>query len=312
MKRQNRDQLPSSANVPQKSSLLRLAYDDFLLSREVMRCSDKTLIHYRYSTGQFVDWLEGHGVTAPTEIRPAHVRARLAEVAGMGVKDTTQHVHARGIKTFLRFLQSEQYIQAEIKIVMPRLDHKRMPSLSVDEVHRVLKHCENPRNTALILLMVDSGLRLAETCALTWGDIDAKSGLVRVVRGKGGKARSVVVGAKTRRALIAYRRWCIQLTGRDLTDADGVWLSLNTHEPIKANAITLALRRIGKAAGINLSPHMLRRTFATFSLRAGMNPLHLQGLLGHSTLEMTRRYVQILDEDLKEAHEKYGAIDTWL
>ncbi|MCK5635711.1 MAG: tyrosine-type recombinase/integrase, partial [Anaerolineales bacterium] len=60
------------------------------------------------------------------------------------------------------------------------------------------------------------------------------------------------------------------------------------------------------------TPHALRRTFATLSLKAGMNLIHLQGLLGHSTLEMTRRYLQVLDEDLVDAHRSHGPIDTFL
>jgi len=53
----------------------------------------------------------------------------------------------------------------------------------------------------------------------------------------------------------------------------------------------------------------LRRTFATLSLRAGMDVFQLQALMGHSSLEMTRRYVSLLDEDLIKAHKKHGPID---
>jgi len=73
-----------------------------------------------------------------------------------------------------------------------------------------------------------------------------------------------------------------------------------------------ALLRIGKKAGIHISPHALRRTFATLSLKAGMNLIYLQGLLGHSSIEMTRRYVQTLDEDLLKAHQEHGPIDSIL
>lgn len=70
--------------------------------------------------------------------------------------------------------------------------------------------------------------------------------------------------------------------------------------------------RMGKRAGIKLSPHALRRTFATLALKAGMNVFQLQGLLGHSSLKMTRRYVAMLDEDLVDAHKKHGSIDHLL
>lgn len=58
------------------------------------------------------------------------------------------------------------------------------------------------------------------------------------------------------------------------------------------------------------SPYRQLRTFATLSLRGGMNPLHLQGLLGHSSLEMTRRYVSMVDSDLLAAHKEFGPVDN--
>jgi site-specific recombinase XerD len=71
-------------------------------------------------------------------------------------------------------------------------------------------------------------------------------------------------------------------------------------------------QRLQKKTGVKVTPHSLRRTFATMSLRAGMNPIHLQGLLGHSTLDMTRRYIQMVDDDLVQAHKEHGPVDTMM
>ena len=72
------------------------------------------------------------------------------------------------------------------------------------------------------------------------------------------------------------------------------------------------LLRIGDRAGIKVTPHALRRTFATLSLRAGMNLIQLQALLGHSSIDMTRRYVELLDEDLLEAHKEHRPVDMYI
>ena len=295
-----------------ESSPLRLAYDDFLLSREVMRCTPKTMEHYRYSAGGFVAWLEARHIEQPTQIKATHIRAYLADVAAKGVKDTTLHVHARGVKTLIRFWNAEGYISQAIPVQMPRLDTKRLPCLDAEGLRKLVNACEQPRDRALVLLMVDTGLRLAEVSALTWNDVDVKSGLVRVVRGKGGKARSVVVGATARRALLAYRRWLAQAYEKEPQPGKALWLNLRSGEPLKPKGIAEVLKHLGKKAGVLANPHSLRRTFATLSLRAGMSPLHLQGLLGHSTLEMTRRYVQMVSDDLQQAHKEHGPIDRWL
>jgi len=281
------------------------AYTDFILSRQAMLCLPRTISWYSFTLGKVLDWLVENGVTTPDEIQARHIRAYLSEMAVRGMSDSYINNHARAIRTLLRFLHKEKYIPKEVTFQMPAIAQKRLPVLSGEDVKRLVTACQTARDKALILLMVDTGLRRAEVCALNWEDIDISSGLVRVVRGKGGKARSVVVGVTTRRALLAYRR---QLN----PDADQPLFQTKQGGRLTGNGLRSLLLRLGERAGIEVSPHALRRTFATMSLRAGMNLLHLQGLLGHSTIEMTRRYVQMLDDDLLEAHRVHGPIDNFL
>jgi len=281
------------------------AYTDFILSRQAMLCSPKTLSWYTFTLGKVIDWLVENGVTAPDEIQARHVRAYLSEMAVREVSDSYINNHARAIRTLLRFFHTEKYIPEPVTFQMPTIAEKRLPVLSGEDVKKLVSFCREKRDKALVLLMVDTGLRRAEVCALNWGDVDISSGLVRVVRGKGGKARSVVVGATTRRALLAYRR---QL----YPDGDQPLFQTQQGNRLTGHGLRSVLLRLGERAGVQVSPHALRRTFATMSLRAGMNLLHLQGLLGHSTIEMTRRYVQMLDDDLLEAHRVHGPIDNFL
>jgi integrase/recombinase XerD len=72
------------------------------------------------------------------------------------------------------------------------------------------------------------------------------------------------------------------------------------------------LTRLSKRTNINISPHALRRTFATLAWKAGMSLVDIQGLLGHSSIEMTREYIQALTDDFIEAHKAHGPIDMFL
>lgn len=81
---------------------------------------------------------------------------------------------------------------------------------------------------------------------------------------------------------------------------------------LSPNGLHSLLNRIGKKANLHITSHALRRTFATLSLQAGMNLIQLQAIMGHSSLEMTRNYIQMLDEDLVEAHKAHGPIDSFL
>lgn len=181
------------------------AYTDFVLPRQAMNCTPVTMSFYRFTAGKFLEWIESQSVTHPAEITARHVRAFLAELTRRGLQDTTRHDYARAIRTLLRFWHTENYIPTLIKFDMPRLEKKRLPVLTADQLREILK-ASNARDKAVVLFMVDSGLRRAEVIRLNWGDVDMQTGLVEVKQGKGKKDRSAVIGATTRRALLGYRR----------------------------------------------------------------------------------------------------------
>ena len=294
-----------SPNRHKLCDALEDAFLDFLLSREAMLCSPATMKFYKFTGGKIIEWLTNEGITAPEEIKAKHVRAYLSEMARKGLSDSYIHSHARVFRTFLRFLHDEEYVSSLIKFKMPSIAQKRLPILTPDELQRVIKGCTTLRDKAMVMLLVDTGVRRSEACSLNWDDVDIQSGLVTIRRGKGGKSRSVVIGIATRRAVLAYRR-----TVRN-EPRDPLFQTLSGKR-LTPNGLRSALLRIGDRCGVHVSPHIMRRTFATLSLKAGMNPLHLQGLLGHSSLEMTRRYCQMVDEDLLEAHKEHGPIDRFL
>lgn len=276
------------------------AYTDFILSRQAMNSTPATLSFYRYTAGVFLSWVENQGVTEPAEITPRYVRQYLAELVASGKKDTTVHDHARAIRTLLKFWHNEGYIQP-VKFEMPRLEKKRLPVLTADQVRQIVQACA-VRDKALVLLMVDSGLRRAEVCALNWDDIDFTSGLVRVRLGKGRKDRSAVIGAKTRRALLAYRR--------TLQEAKGAVFQTDEGNRFTGSGLLAIFRRLKKKTGIQVSPHALRRTFVILSLRAGMDPLHLQRLGGWASLDLVQHYAQLEDIDLVAAHKDHSPVDS--
>lgn len=288
---------------PVEESSIRLAYQDFLLSRQAMRLSRYTLIFYRQTAGRFVAWAEKKGLTAPEAITAAHIREWLAESP---LQTSTLRAWAEGIRTCVRFWLAEGYIPQEIKVWMPRPESHRLPCLTLEEVQRGIAACRTPREKALFLFLVDSGLRRSEALSLTWEDVQFADGTVLVRRGKGGKARTVVIGAQTRRSLLRYRKGLPQ----PLRPASPVFCTIRGTR-LTDQGLRHMMNRIGERAGVHITPHALRRTFATLSLRGGVDVLCLQRLMGHSDLAMTSRYIQMLDVDLVSAHEAHG-LDSWL
>ena len=285
------------------SVVLNDAYTDFILSRKALLCSPATIKWYSWTLWKVLTWFEGQGVQEPNGISARLVRAYLSSLTDRCLSDSYIHSHARVIRTMLRFFHNENYLTKPVIFPMPSIRQKRMPVLSTEKVQHLIKTCEYPRDKALVMFMVDTGARLSEILSMLWSDIEISSGVVNIRKGKGGKSRFVVIGIKTRRALLKYRRTISPNENSPLFQARG-------GEFITKSGLRSVLLRLGKLAGFHVSPHMLRRTFATLSLRSGMNVFHLQGLMGHSSLDMTKRYVQLLEADLVDAHQMHGPIDN--
>jgi integrase len=196
----------------------------------------------------------------------------LAELATKGKSDKTLHAHARAIRTLLRFWYAEKYIPEPVTYAMPRMEKKRLPVLSADELNKILSACKNPRDKALILFMADSGLRRGETTS--------------------------------RRALLAYRR-----TLGSPSDDSPMFISRSGGR-FTGTGVLLIFRRLTAKTGIHITPHSLRRTFVILSLRAGMDVLHLQAMLGHASLDMVQHYAQMVDDDLLQEHKAHSPIDN--
>ena len=92
-----------------------------------------------------------------------------------------------------------------------------------------------------------------------------------------------------------------------------LWLSLTSGERLTDWGLRKRLHRIGKEAQVkNCNPHTFRRTFALWSLRSGMNIYALQQIMVHSDLTILRQYLALLEEDLQDAHRRYGVVDRML
>jgi site-specific recombinase XerD len=132
-------------------------------------------------------------------------------------------------------------------------------------------------------------------------DINIERGIIKVI-GKGDKERLMRIGLKTQKALWNY-------LSRRNSELRHVWIGKN-NEPFTATGIAQMIRNLGKRLGIKLSPHKLRHSFAISFLRNGANPFELQIALGHTTLEMTKRYTQALGfDDVFKRHILASPVD---
>jgi len=183
-----------------------------------------------------------------------------------------------------------------------------------EEIKRMLRVCDydyehnakflGSRNRAIILVLLDTGIRLSELAALKVSDVQNESGWIKIW-GKGSKERVVRIGKTAQKAIWRY------LLFRPNEGEERLWLT-EEGRPIGAGGIQSLVKRLKQRAGVNGngSIHRFRHTFALNFLRADKNVFNLQYLLGHSDLDMVRRYISALGmEDALKAHEKASPAD---
>jgi site-specific recombinase XerD len=284
-----------------------LAFQAFLLDCESRRLTPKTLSFYRERLVPFMSWLT---VTSIHEISPVHIRAYIVEMQKRGLSDSTQHAFARSIRAFLNFCIREEWLDKSPmnKVRMPKRDKKILPALDIESANLLLRQASSERDKAILLFLLDTGCRATEFCNLSGADVDVKNGTVRITGGKGGKDRVTFLGNRSRKQLLRY------YAQRGIPkDNQAVWISHLDGNRLTSSGLFQLLQRIGERAGIeNCGPHTFRRTFALWSLRSGMNIFALQQLMGHSDLSTLRKYLALVEGDLEEAHQRYGAVDTML
>ena len=168
------------------------------------------------------------------------------------------------------------------------------------------------RDKAIILFLLDTGVRNSELRRLTVRDVDLKMRRAKV-RGKGrldfgqGKERIVFISARTAKAIHRYL-----LFRGEVADDDSLFVTFNNRR-LKRYHLTQHVSRLGERAGLSeCNVHKFRHTFAIEFLRnAGGNIYVLQQLLGHSSLDMVKRYLAIAQSDLEHAHQEASPVDQW-
>ncbi len=268
-----------------------------------------TLESYAGDLQDFSEFLHRLGRTAWEEVTLADLQTYLAELAARGLAAASRARRLSALRQFFRFLQQEEKLGANPVELLdsPRLPMKLPEVLSESEVEALLAAADPStplglRDAALLEVLYATGLRVSELVGLTLKQVDLRRGVVRPL-GKGRKERLVPMVPQ---AVEKLRQYLKQGRPRLIKESDSPFVFLNRRGgPLSRQGFWKILRNYARKANIRqLSPHVLRHSFATHLLSRGANLRVLQLLLGHADLATTQIYTHLEAERLKAAHQK--------
>ena len=300
-----------------KAATFQKAYEEFRLRCDSRNLSSGTLAWYHQIIGGLERFLvQRYEITSMDEITPGHLRAYLSQLKARELSSETVHRTYGGLRCFFKFVLREGIIHSNpMELVeRPKRERHLIQPLQPEHVLALLEQVNlktflGLRNKVLMLLMLDSGLRLSEALHLRLPNVDVPGGTV-LVMGKGRKERRVPFAKVSRQALEAY----LTVRRRIVVSSDLLFISRQGGE-LTSRYVQIMIKRCGERAGIKgvrVSPHTLRHTCATQYIRNGGDPFSLQQILGHSTLEMVRNYVNLASRDVYDAHRRFSPMDRLL
>lgn len=295
---------------------LTKAIEGFILYMSSGQYAAETVKLYGFVLPHLAGYLQDPDVETITDTQLKSFMGTLSGVSG-----SYQDNHWKAIRTFFGWCNETLGVKRpDVKLPRPRFKTPEIKPLTEAEVKKILSACTHVnvtranskpykikrpnalRDTMIVLILLDTGLRIGELCRLEIRDIDLQTGEVSVApysTGRKTRPRTVFLGAAARRATWHY------LANREYSADDR--LIETTPDTIRK-----VLKQIGENAGIhNLHPHLFRHTFAIQYIRNGGDVFTLQRLLGHASLDMVQQYLKLADTDSAAAHKRASPADRW-
>lgn len=292
-------------------SLDRL-YVQYLDHHRAVGSSAKTIIHYENTFKIFDRFLietdRVADASALTSLTFNAFAGWLRETPARERRGSTQrsvvtiHGNLKDFRAFVRWLHEEELLVALPKVPIPKLPQTLFPVLTDDELTRIFQ-CQQTeasteigkRNRALLMFMLDTGVRLAEVSGLAYEDLHLNDGMAKI-HGKGSRERFVFYSDTTKEHL---QLW-VSIRGED--DGSLFWL--------RPSGVRMVLERIKKETGIPiLYAHQIRHTALTMLVRNKVGIHSVRRIAGHSSLSVTERYLSLSTQDLRDEHHSGSPVD---
>jgi integrase/recombinase XerD len=274
--------------------------------------SKNTVLSYGRDLGGFLSFLEGEGFSVgPLDFKREHITGFLEALRERGCSPATLSRHISSIRQFCRYLVIEggRRDDPSENMESPKLWQRLPKALALSEIRQLLDGSGRKgkfalRDRAMLELMYSSGLRASEVIALKMQDVNTEAGFVRLT-GKGSKERVVPAGFRAMTKLREYIAGLRPALFRKHRNSDYLFLTARG-KPMTRQRLWQALRSLARSAGLpDISPHMLRHSFATHMLEGGADLRSLQKMLGHSDISTTQVYTRVSQDRARKVYREH-------
>lgn len=289
--------------------------DDYQYELKMVKHKEEntTINSYAEDIYKYLEYIESKHINNALNIKYENILDYLKYLNNNNYKVSSIARKITSIKSFHKYLSETNNIEdVSLKINIPKFYRKLPNILTIEEVDNLLDiNLKSPfdyRNKAMLELMYSSGLRVSELINLKLSDIDLDNNYVRCF-GKGNKERIVPIGE------VAIEYLKIYINEYRDSMKKGYYtenIFLNNHgKNITRQGFFLIIKQIAKEKDIdkNITPHMLRHSFATHLLNNGADLRTIQEMLGHANLSTTQVYTNVSTDILKENYELYKRRD---
>jgi site-specific recombinase XerD len=258
-------------------------------------------------------WLDSNQVSCLNDLTPLIIRRWLAEYQKTHAPASVRTVFI-SIRAFIRWAQRETLLASDplLNIHAPKVDIPVKTALTAGQIRGMIAALSantsplGVRNSAIMCVLLDTGVRASELCAMRLDDLQGDSMILR--RTKSGKPRVAFLGKRSSQAV---HRYLVQGRPRLHPSTDNVFLS-DRGGPMTRNGIRCLMERLSEHVGFHVNAHGLRHTWATNMARSGTSAITLQSLAGWTESDLAQRYVHLAAEELRAAHAKAAPLDSAL
>lgn len=283
----------------------------FIINQNVIGNTKETIEYYKKRIGYFINFVNDKDINnVIIDDYNSYAIYLINKITdkGTNLSSATVKTTLNASKIFLKYAYDNKYMINDVyKNIKPYKQVKKtIVVLSTEDINKLL-NSQNEftviglRNLLAISLMLDAGLRVSEVVNLNVEDISKELGVIKVF-GKGKKERLVPLTD----SIVKYYDKYVFLTS---LYSGALFLDSDTGLRMSSSGISQILRRIKKEQHFNkLHPHYLRHTFATLFLVNGGDPVHLQLILGHTTLYMTEQYLHLANQMTLQKQKKFSPL----